>query len=170
MQPQQQQSGLVNPEDEIMNSYKNSLIKPAIQTIMNPTRFPSSEQTLMMQQQLGLMRKGGSDRQASIDAVIYPQLPEYMKPFYLLGHNGDPNGSAYMQQQTNGASDYGDMVSKLARYRTQLGQLQGGGVQGSYKKGGKVPRTGKYILHKGERVLNTRQTAKYDKALNKKRK
>jgi hypothetical protein len=31
---------------------------------------------------------------------------------------------------------------------------------GSFKKGGKVKKTGVYKLHKGERVLNAKQTAK----------
>src|SRR5689334_18835515 len=31
---------------------------------------------------------------------------------------------------------------------------------GSYKKGGKVKKTGLYKLHKGERVLNAKQTKK----------
>lgn len=33
-----------------------------------------------------------------------------------------------------------------------------GKVQGSYKKGGKVKKTGIYKLHKGERVLNKKQS------------
>lgn len=33
----------------------------------------------------------------------------------------------------------------------------------SYKKGGKVERTGPAKLHKGERVLNRKQTKKYDR-------
>lgn len=37
----------------------------------------------------------------------------------------------------------------------------GGGVD-SYKKGGKVKKTGLAKLHKGERVLNKKQTKKYD--------
>jgi hypothetical protein len=32
-----------------------------------------------------------------------------------------------------------------------------------FKKGGKVKKTGPAILHKGERVLNRKQTKKYDK-------
>lgn len=36
-------------------------------------------------------------------------------------------------------------------------------IQGSYKKGGKVKKGGIYRLHKGERVLNAKQTKKYDK-------
>ena len=35
-------------------------------------------------------------------------------------------------------------------------------VQGSYKKGGKVKKTGLYRLHKKERVLNAKQTAKME--------
>ena len=35
-------------------------------------------------------------------------------------------------------------------------------VQGSYKKGGKVKKTGIYRLHKKERVLNASQTKKMD--------
>ena len=33
----------------------------------------------------------------------------------------------------------------------------------SYKKGGKVRKTGPARLHKGERVLNKKQTKKYEK-------
>jgi hypothetical protein len=38
------------------------------------------------------------------------------------------------------------------------------------EKGGKINRTGRYKLHKGERVLNARQTKAWDKAHRKKRK
>jgi hypothetical protein len=34
---------------------------------------------------------------------------------------------------------------------------------GSYKKGGKVKKTGSIPLHKSERVLNPSQTAKFEK-------
>ena len=37
------------------------------------------------------------------------------------------------------------------------------------KKGGKINRTGVYKLHKGERVLNARQTKAWDKAHRKKK-
>ena len=40
----------------------------------------------------------------------------------------------------------------------------------SYKKGGKVKKTGLAKLHKGERVLNKKQTKKFDKKKTKKRK
>jgi hypothetical protein len=33
---------------------------------------------------------------------------------------------------------------------------------GSYKKGGKVKKTGAYKLHKNERVLNAKQTKKFE--------
>lgn len=36
-------------------------------------------------------------------------------------------------------------------------------VQGSYKKGGKVKKTGIYRLHKGERVLNRKQTKRVER-------
>ena len=39
----------------------------------------------------------------------------------------------------------------------------------SYKKGGKVKKTGLAKLHKGERVLNTKQTKKYEKTMKNKR-
>ena len=35
-------------------------------------------------------------------------------------------------------------------------------VEGSYKKGGKVKKTGLYRLHKKERVLNPKQTKKFE--------
>lgn len=35
-------------------------------------------------------------------------------------------------------------------------------VQGSYKKGGKVKKTGIYRLHKNERVLNSKDTKKLE--------
>ena len=38
------------------------------------------------------------------------------------------------------------------------------------KKGGKINRTGVYKLHKGERVLNAKQTKAWDKAHRKKKK
>lgn len=39
----------------------------------------------------------------------------------------------------------------------QANALGGGAIQGSFKKGGKVKKTGIYKLHKGERVLNVKQ-------------
>lgn len=36
-------------------------------------------------------------------------------------------------------------------------------VLGQFKRGGKVPRTGDYKLHAGERVLTRRQTKRYDR-------
>ena len=42
-------------------------------------------------------------------------------------------------------------------------QPKGGKVKG-YKKGGKVKKTGLAKLHKGERVLNKKQTKKFDKS------
>jgi hypothetical protein len=38
----------------------------------------------------------------------------------------------------------------------------------SFKKGGKVRKTGHYKLHKGERVLNKRQTRKFAKRFGRK--
>lgn len=35
--------------------------------------------------------------------------------------------------------------------------------RGGFRKGGKVKRTGVYKLHKGERVLNAKQTRRYAK-------
>lgn len=37
-------------------------------------------------------------------------------------------------------------------------------LRGSFKKGGKVKKTGAYKLHKGERVLNPTQTKKFEAA------
>ena len=47
---------------------------------------------------------------------------------------------------------------------TKIGKMIG------LKKGGKIKRTGKYRLHKGERVLNSKQTKAWEKAHKKKRK
>ena len=53
-----------------------------------------------------------------------------------------------------------EFVGKLAK---DLGPIVG------LKKGGKISRTGVYRLHKGERVLNARQTKAWDKAHRKKK-
>lgn len=52
-------------------------------------------------------------------------------------------------------------------------QPQPNPIQGSFKKGGKVPSTGAFKLHKGERVLNVKQAksmplAKLEKAVTRK--
>jgi hypothetical protein len=52
-------------------------------------------------------------------------------------------------------------VGKLAK---DLGPIMG------LKKGGKICRTGVYRLHRGERVLNSRQTKAWDKTHRKKKK
>ena len=54
-----------------------------------------------------------------------------------------------------------EFVGKLAK---DLGPIVG------LKKGGKINRTGVYRLHRGERVLNSRQTKAWDKAHRKKKK
>lgn len=46
-------------------------------------------------------------------------------------------------------------------------------LQGSFKRGGKVPKTGAFKLHRGERVLNVKQAksmplAKLERAVTKK--
>lgn len=57
-----------------------------------------------------------------------------------------------------GGAKYGDRAGEK---RLKLGP--NGEVLGSYKKGGKVKKTGVYRLHRGERVLNRKQTAKMDR-------
>jgi hypothetical protein len=40
------------------------------------------------------------------------------------------------------------------------GYQPGGPMLGSFKKGGKVKKTGKYKLHKGEKVMSVKQLAR----------
>lgn len=46
------------------------------------------------------------------------------------------------------------------RYRSPEDQNSGGQALGSFKKGGKVPKTGLYKLHKGEKVVPAKKRKK----------
>ncbi len=61
-----------------------------------------------------------------------------------------------------------DLVKASAKYGDRPGEqrIDTAGMTkplGSFKKGGKVKKTGVYKLHKGEEVANAKQTAKMDK-------
>lgn len=56
-----------------------------------------------------------------------------------------------------------DKVNPGARFGNRPGEKRPAQVLGSYKKGGKVKKTGVYKLHAKERVLNAKQTAKMEK-------
>lgn len=58
----------------------------------------------------------------------------------------------------NPSNQYG---SRPGEVRYKLGK--DGAILGQFKKGGKVKKTGNYKLHKGERVLNPKQTKKAEK-------
>ncbi len=88
-----------------------------------------------------------------------------------MGTRGITNrsGSGYMADGGRGLSNKGGVanghavISKGGGSYTTDGSravANKSGVLGSFKKGGKVKKTGKYILHKGERVLNRVQAKK----------
>lgn len=56
----------------------------------------------------------------------------------------------------------GQNTKQLQEGKDAASSEQAPKVQGSYKKGGKVKKTGIYRLHKGERVLNRKQTKKVE--------
>src|SRR5579859_7800231 len=61
-------------------------------------------------------------------------------------------------------TDYAERVATQKKdYGTRAAAQGVKGTMGSYKKGGKVKKTGAYKLHKGERVLNPKQTKKFEK-------
>lgn len=61
-------------------------------------------------------------------------------------------------------TDYAERVATKAKdYGTRAAAQGVKGTMGSYKKGGKVKKTGAYKLHKSERVLTVKQTKKLEK-------
>ena len=83
---------------------------------------------------------------------------------------------------SSGPKSVADKIKKHKQYSKSGTDMGGGGAEsgdfggasvpsdgsadpeiGSFKKGGKVKKTGKYKLHAGERVLNSKQTRKYDR-------
>jgi len=67
-------------------------------------------------------------------------------------------------QQGNTGNFWKDFAWGFEKGFSEVGKLFG------LKKGGKINRTGPYYLHKGERVLNAKQTKAWDKAHRKKKK
>jgi hypothetical protein len=60
-------------------------------------------------------------------------------------------------------TDYAERIAtKKKDYGTRAAAQGVKGTMGSYKKGGKVKRTGVYKLHAKERVLNAKQTKKFE--------
>ena len=68
-----------------------------------------------------------------------------------------PQPSGTPAPKRNPANQYG---TRPGEKRYKLGP--DGEILGQYKKGGKVKKTGVYKLHKAERVLNAKQTKKFD--------
>jgi len=69
------------------------------------------------------------------------------------------SGPSPMVDRTNPKAQYGDRgKEKRIDVKDMVKPL------GSYKKGGKLKRTGIFKGHKGERVLNVKQTAKVEKS------
>ena len=66
-------------------------------------------------------------------------------------------------QPGNSGDFWKDFVWGFEKGFSTVGKLFG------LKKGGKINRTGPYYLHKGERVLNAKQTKAWEKAHNKKK-
>jgi hypothetical protein len=61
-------------------------------------------------------------------------------------------------------TDYAERIATKAKdYGTRAAAQGVKGTMGSYKKGRKVKKTGAYKLHKNERVLNAKQTKKFEK-------
>ena len=83
-------------------------------------------------------------------------MPAYGQPGNRV-HGGNPFSSDFW-------NDLGWGISKGFKPFADAAKAIG------LKKGGKINRTGVYKLHKGERVLNSRQTKAWDKVHRKKRK
>ncbi len=54
-------------------------------------------------------------------------------------------------------------VKGIPRAAGQLAQMAGRKVLGQFKKGGKVKKTGKYMVHKGEKVVKKKAKMTFDK-------
>lgn len=72
-------------------------------------------------------------------------------------------GSERSPMTYNNLTGYKSKPKPLAM-RSQVPLSAGKGLVGSFKKGGKIKKTGLAKVHKGERVLNKKQTKKFDKA------
>jgi hypothetical protein len=71
-----------------------------------------------------------------------------------------PAGGMPPRPVPGGLMGAGGMPTATPARPIEVGPRPGGPLMGSFKKGGKVKKTGVYKLHAGERVLNKKQTAK----------
>lgn len=67
---------------------------------------------------------------------------------------------AQAQQSISEMRGYGHYDVAPTKVDTPKAELP---TLGSFKRGGKIPKTGVYRLHEGERVLNVKQTRKFER-------
>ena len=84
----------------------------------------------------------------------------------ISSHQRMPSGGGILSRRKRqamgklaGKSSGGSDSSSASSEITALGQ--GAEVLGAMKRGGKVRKTGIYKLHRGERVLTTKQASRY---------
>lgn len=93
--------------------------------------------------------KGIGEAQRNIDEYTAATKPAPAKPA--------PSGSA-SSTPINPKAKYGDRSGEKRIDTTNMTK-----PLGSFKKGGRVKKTGLYKLHKGEKVMNAKQTKKMDR-------
>ena len=80
----------------------------------------------------------------------------------LFGSAGGPMGKRLMDKnKSKKATKNSNAATK--QFDTDASGGDTDAMPASYKKGGKVRKTGKAQVHKGERVLNRKQTRKYER-------
>ena len=101
--------------------------------------------------------KGGGGFQRMNTSGVAKQFASERKKLGDVGFAKYADKTVNYMRSSRGSNlpDYNMMPSSKA--------FQTNSLLSSYKKGGKVKNTGPAFLHKGERVLNTKQTKKYDK-------
>ena len=110
---------------------------------------------------IGGLRTGTA--QAGKDAVDAAKTVRMKKDMINQAFGSSPSPAATTEPVNPGSP--ADRVNPRARFGSRPGEkrIDTNGMTkplGSFKKGGKVKKTGVYNLHKGERVLNVKQTKK----------
>ena len=93
-----------------------------------------------------------------------PKIPNY-KPYSPTGLNKtakifSPSGAKVYNAGQRGVTGKPFSKKWINQVDSNVEKLM---TVGSYKKGGKVKKTGLAMVHKGERVLTKKQTKKFDK-------
>jgi hypothetical protein len=77
-------------------------------------------------------------------------------------NKGTPSGAKKLMSKMSKKGGSSDSFSSMAPPSQYQGSGGDGNSAGSFKRGGRVRRTGRARVHKGERVLTAKQARKYE--------